>query len=252
MTLLELVTNLRTMLDDKGGDKDVDWTDEANIRLLRWSNATLVDYINEAERETATRTLVLTDASTVDIVEIDIVVASTALYDLSPKILHVRRAKQDAYPLSLRQVSWKDLESLDNEWTTRVGQPTMYILDWAKDKILLYPIPKVVDKLRLNVYRLPLDDMSRDSWEAEEPEIPEEYQIKMLSWAAHLAYNVDEPNILDPKRSEYFELKYDREIGPAVSMYSVDRKKKPKRQIRYGGIQIIPIGTRGNRYTAKY
>lgn len=235
MTLLELVTELRNLLEDTGGH-GVDWEDATREHLLKWSNDELVTFINEAEREVAQRTKCLFDASTAEVVEIA-VVAATADYYLHKSITKIRRAKLDLVTLALEQTSWRDQEALKSTWDTETGTPYYFVLDWNYGQMRLSPTPVVDDTLRLSVYRYPLEDMAWSGRNSAEPEIPVQFQRKMLYWAAHLAYEKDEPNTEDQTRSTAFEAKFAREFGPSEDMYSIERKKRTKRSISYGGIR---------------
>ena len=241
MTLLKLVERMRNTLDDKGGTNG-DWTDSSIQSRLRWTNEELIGYINEAERETAIRTHELIDAETSEVCQID-VVTGTHTYEIHNKIITIERAKLLTGLRPLSETSWKDIEAVRPDWETATGTPEYYMRDWQKGKIRLYPIPIADGTLNLNVYRLPLDDMELDSWDADEPEIDAQYQDKMLSWGMHLAYQKDEPNTLDPDKVMFYLQKFESEVGPSVNMYSIERRKKKNRQTGYGGIRQTTGGS---------
>ena len=229
MTLRELVTSLRDLLDVKGG-QGLDWTEEGSQSRLRWSNDELVRFINEAYRETAKRTLTI-----MDVVEIE-VNNTDYLYDLPSNLLSIRRAKLNLGRFTLMEVSWKDVDALDSTWESRTGEPTDYMTDWIRGSLRLHPKPVTADTLTLNIYRYPTDLLTLDRWEQDTPELPEEYHYPLIYWAAHLAYLKDEPNTLDPDRAQYYDAKITNEVGPPTDAYSVERKKRAKRQLSYGGI----------------
>ena len=192
MTLLELVTELRNKLDDKGGHL-TDWELPASSNLLRWTNDELVLLINEAEKEVCRRTPLLIDGTTEDVVQID-VEADESLYQLNSVITRVLRVKTTSDDKILNGVSWKDLESVDSKWDTRTGTVLNYILDWDTGYIKLQPIPTATDTLSMRVNRMRLDELEWANRERQEPEIRADYPYKMLHWALHLAYEKDEPN----------------------------------------------------------
>ena len=226
---------MRTTLDDKGGSK-VDWTDDSVQSLLRWSNEELTDYINAAERETAIRTNTLIESESTAVCRIS-VTAGTDVYKLHPKIITIERAKLENGLYPQEEISLRDAEGQRADWETYSKEPDYYFRDWQKGKIRIWPTPIADDTLRLMVYRLPLGDMDLENWESEEPEIHEQFQDKMLSWAMHLAYQKDEPNTLDPDKVLFYEQKYTAEIGPARDMYTLERRKRKSRQTGYGGIR---------------
>lgn len=235
MTLIELITELRNLLEDTGGH-GIDWVNINNEHLLKWTNSELVLFLNEAEKEVARRTHILFDSETPEIVEIPVLVDEGS-YVLHPSIIRIRRAKLDSQTRALDMTSWRDQEALDPDWENKNGTARSLIRDWSFGRIRLVAIPAIADTLRLSVYRLPLEDMEWTQRASAEPEIPIEYHQKLLYWAAHLAYEKDEPNTEDAKRSEIFELKFEREIGPKEDAYSQERKKRTKRNIAYGGIR---------------
>lgn len=237
MTLIELVTALRkNILQDTGGH-GFDWEDSTNEEPLKWSNSELVDYINAGEQEIARRTRILTDATSTELTRIN-VKSGTHTYDLDTRIIDVTRAKLASARTSLVPISFEVLDSRYNSWESDTGTVYNYILDWEYGKIRLYRTPTEDGSLELRVVRLPLDPMTWDNRESAEPEIPAHMQYPMLYWAAHLAYQKDEPNTLDPERANYFEGKFANEVGPRTDFYSEQKRKmKRPRGITYGGIR---------------
>lgn len=230
MTLLELITDLRVRLLDDTGGTGIDWQDDANARLLRWSNTELTALINEAMSETTRRLKSITDVMTIT------VQAGTDTYNIDPIIYKIRRAKLALVSPTIKELSWKDLDATKPDWEDDTNTPEYFLLDWRKGKIRLYPTPIVPDTLSLNVYRYPVSDMELDNWDSDEPELEEEYQRNALYWAAKLAYEKDEPNVLDPNRSKDLASIYVGHFGMPESAYAIERKKRAKRQISYGGI----------------
>lgn len=242
MTLVNLVKNLRTRLLDDTGGEGVDWQDEAVSRLLRWSNEELVDLINEAMRETAVRLKCHTDRLTIN------VKAGQRSYTINSKVFKIRRVKLDLVSYSLGEISWQDADAIRKDWEDYENTPDSYMLDWERGKISLYPIPLVDDTLTMNVYRYPKSDMTLENWESDEPELAEEHQRNALYWAAKLAYEKDEANSYDDGRAIKLEGTYIQHFGMPESAYALQRKKKAKRQIRYGGIANESNRDRTTRY----
>jgi hypothetical protein len=234
MTLKELIASMRTTLDDKGGTNG-DWTADDVQSRLRWDNEELTRYINAAERETAIRTRNLIESESPSICTIA-VTTGVSTYKVHPKIITIERAKLDNEIHPVSEISWRDAELTRPDWETYSARPEYYFRDWQKGKLRLYPTPIADDTLRLTVYKLPSSDMALDSWEADEPELDEQYHEKMLSWAFHLAYQKDEPNTLDPDKVLFYSQKFDMEIGLPVNMYADERRKRKNRGTRYGGI----------------
>lgn len=233
MTLLELVTATRNMLDDKGGE-GYDWETGDQSRL-RWTNEELTTFLNEAEREVARRTHCLIEAVNSDICQINVVAGET-MYPISPLIIKIKDADLLSSTTPLVDVSYKDIMRDDATWKTTQGLPLNYVKDYQSGYIKLYPIPVVDDTIDFVVYRLPLDNMEWDSRQFGEPEIPSDFHYGMIYWAGKLAYEKDEPNSLDIKLGGELEGKFMGLFGMAESLYAVERKKRTKRGVRYGGI----------------
>lgn len=231
MTLLELITALREdILDDTGGDAVI-WQDSTKQDLLRWSNSALTRYINQAQNEVAIRTRCIRDASGTIAVKI-----GTSVYQLDDKALDIERVKLTGYNQKLHPVSWKTLDQQNSRWEDQTGTPEYYIPDWSTGYIKLYPEPIADDTISLIVDRLPKRDLRLAQWSSDKPEIPEEWQYKMLHWAAHLAYSKDEPNTIDPQKAVLHDQLFTREFGHSENLYTTERKKKPIRAVRYGGL----------------
>lgn len=232
MTLRELITNLRvSILDDDGGN-GVDWTDPNVAVALRWSNEELTLFINEAQKEVVRRIKCIRDPSLTITVT-----AGEPLYKLDTSILDIERAKLASNGRRIIEESWETMEQNSLKWEDMTGEPRWLITDWKSGYVLLNPVPETDDVIHLVAERLPKKDMRLAQWGSDKPEIPEQWQYKMLNWAAHLAYVKDEPNSLDNKKGTLHDELFTRDFGYADNAYAVHRKKAPKRPVVYGGIR---------------
>ena len=235
MTLIELVTQLRYILDDTGGH-GVDFV-TASDSQLKWTNAELVAYINEAQKEVVRRTKSIFDSTTPEVCEIEILTGIDE-YTLHDSILKITRAKLASATKNIRIVSYKDMDSLNSNWESVPAGTIEYLIDdWSTNKIKLHRTPAADDVLNLRVCRLPLCNMVWARRETDKPEISEQMHLAMLHWAAHIAYFKDEPNTLDPQAAERHDIKFTKEFGPKTDFYSQERRKKTKRSVSYGGIR---------------
>jgi hypothetical protein len=118
---------------------------------------------------------------------------------------------------------------------TRQGDIQFYVLDDVDNTLRISPMPLVDETLDILIYRYPKTSLS---WEFPDssPELKEEFQVPMLSYAAFLCYMKDEANTLDPKRADTFSAMFDREF-PFVSSYgSIRKRRTSNRTVKYGGI----------------
>lgn len=170
-----------------------------------WSDETLVRYIDSAQNRWARRTLALRDASTAEVVEVTLQ-AGVSLYDLHSSILSVVSARYDVDTTDLARVG-HSLVSLaathDPLWfdPTAVGvltpgrsrafatDETVSVDTPGAVTLQVWPAPSASEEgkiIHLRVARKPLVQLTLDNVETE-LEIPEEYQLDALEWAAFLA-----------------------------------------------------------------
>lgn len=201
MNLEALLNELRgnVLRDDSGlasGPSDYLWDDE-----------TLVRYINDAYLRFARRTLSLRDASTPTVCEVPLD-AGVFTYPLHASVLSVVSARYDTDEADLARVGrsllmdtsrgdlpWFDPESMS---TLQPGRPRAFSTDETVEHgivtLRVWPTPTADEAgkvLKLRVARKPLELLSLDETEAE-CELPEEYQIDMLSWAAYRALSTSD------------------------------------------------------------
>jgi len=178
-----------------------------------WSDETLVRYMNEAQYRFARRSLALRVDSDdePDVCEFALV-ADQQVYVLHPKVAAVISAKYDTDSQDLTCISHQTLSGtwaqgsdggwIDTAWsqnaaTQAPGRPQGYWVDESvqvsdqqtKVKMKLDRIPTASEaglKIRMRIARMPLNDLTVDNLDAS-PEIPSQYQIDMLEWAAYLA-----------------------------------------------------------------
>lgn len=235
MTLLELVTHLRvSILDDTGGTS-VEWADltddEVEGYQLRWSNEELTRFIDEAYSKAVRGSFLIKKSE--DAFNID-VVAGTSIYNIDPLILDIKSLTSDTSGRQLQQLEYEDLECIP-KWRDKTGTPTSYVIDESDNTLRLYPKPVDIDILHPIYYRLPLKKLE---WcrNTDSLEIRDEYQLDMLDYAAHLAYNKDDANTFDPTRSDKFLVKFIRNFGHTSAYGEVRRRRSRLRTVRYGGL----------------
>jgi|GEM_PF-231260 len=211
MTLAELITEVRSQLDDPIETDDTD---------TLWKDIELTRYINEAVREVAIRTSCLVDASTTAICQIDII-ADTDSYSISPLILQVCTLK-----LASNNCVLEKLDASDIIWhcvEKREGTPNAYTLGKDIDKIWFDSLPTESDTANLVVYRLPLTDLSDD---ADVPEIPTQHHLKMLEWVKYLAYSKHDSEMYDPNLRDLAERNFFQYFGNMFDVQEQERRLK--------------------------
>jgi hypothetical protein len=231
MTLEDLLAELRENILHDRSDRISGQTD----RL--WSDATLVRYINEAQKRFARLGLVLRDASTPEVTQVTLA-TGVDHYALHPSVLAVISAKHaDDTGDMVRTghaalgtfyrptgISW-DPAQYNN---LPPGKPTAYSTDeevrLSEDDstssivtLRVHPAPSADyngDVLNLRVVRLPIDDLTtRDMCAV--PEIPAIHHIEMLDWAAYLALRIVDHDLGDPGRAHEFRSLFNEHVTRA-------------------------------------
>jgi hypothetical protein len=230
--LNELLDELRDNIlydrsDSVSGDPDQLWTD-----------ATLVRYINEAHRRFAARGLVLRDSTTAEVVNVTLEEGVTE-YTLHSSIIAVVSARLDDSTVDLQRFGHAAFGSYTSPaamyWDPgAVTWPTGRTLAISTDEQLaedddgtisavvmrVYPEPNADsagDIIKLRVIRKPLDDLTTNNLAAV-PEIPVDYHLAMLDWAAYLALRINDVDAGNVKRSEIFRVSFEQSVKEARNL----------------------------------
>lgn len=238
--------NLEGLLSELRGNvlrDDAELASGPDDRL--WKDEALVLYINDAYLRFARRTLALRDASTPEVVEIPLD-AGVSLYELHRSILSVVSARYDTDTSDLVRVGRSLMEYMtppDPIWfdpdavILNPGRPRAFGTDETVEggtvHLQVWPVPTVTEAgklIRLRVARKPLVLFTLDDTEAE-CELPEEYQIDMLEWAAYRAQmnsDVDGASAMAEKHKDRFE------AAVAEVLRDMRRKMFAPLQFQYG------------------
>lgn len=195
-----------------------------------WSDATLVRYINEAERRFAREGLVLRDADNPAITRITLVAGQTD-YELHDSILRVLSAKRTGDVGDLTYAGHDAFNGIQNPQVTvydpssfaslTPGQTLAFSVDERLTKdgnrsvgrvvLKVYPEPsadEAGDTIDLRVIRLPQRQLTTADMCAI-PEIPEIHHLEMLDWAAYLALRIVDHDAGQSKRADEFAASFE-------------------------------------------
>ena len=231
MKLEDLLTELRENILHDRSDRITGQTD----RL--WSDATLVRYIDEAQKRFARLGLVLRDASTPEVTQVTLA-TGVETYTLHPSVLAVITAKHTADAGDMTRaghaalgtfyrptgVTWDPAQYAQLPPGKPVGYSTdeeIRINDEDATQSLVtlrvYPAPSADysgDTISLRVVRLPIDDLTtRDMCAV--PEIPSIHHLEMLDWAAYLALRIVDHDLGDPARAHEFRALFEKHVTQA-------------------------------------
>lgn len=226
MKLSDLLDELRAnILNDRGrstGDDD-----------KLWSDATLLRYVNEAQRRFAKRAFVIRDSRTTEVVNVTVLEGITE-YDLHPSIIGVITAKLTGATTDLIRVGHTVL----GQYTTgnAIVYPSSFEqmspaapMAFATDETLIeddsgsistltmrvYPTPRAEDDgtiIKMRVIRMPLEDLRNSS---DVPEVPADNHLEMLDWAAYLALRIVDQDAGNPKRAQEFANSFEAHVAEA-------------------------------------
>lgn len=236
MNLGELVTELRdNILHDRS-----DRVSGASDQL--WSDATLVRYINEAERRFALQTLVLRDATTPEVTQVTIVAGQTE-YTLHSSVIGIVSAKVEGDTADLARSGHGVLDTYRSPdpifWDTSQfatlppGKPLAFTTDETLSgdersstsvvTMRLWPKPSAAHdgtKVLLRVVRLPTKPLKLATSGAladahQTPEIPMIHHLEMLDWAAYLALRIVDLDKGAPARAAEFRQSFEEHVRRA-------------------------------------
>jgi hypothetical protein len=232
MTGQELITHMReSILDDAAPP-------------YLWQDPELLRYLNYAEVQACRRAHLIVDGTTANdsgtaatagtlgqkpLCTLT-VVGNTAVYNLSPKILQIKRCqlKSMTYPL-IGPVMYPELDDMMSGWigtsgtvgTAGSGGYPGYFLNEPNNTLTLIPAPSTSDTAYLVVSRLPLITFTLTT----SPEIEEKYHEGLMDWATHLAYMKSDSDTLNLNLAKVYEDKFTRQFGPLPDAYSERMRK---------------------------
>ena len=184
MTKQELVDLIRALADDKKPEYLI-------------APVLLDTFIDEAEKEAAERALYfrLNDKFSVA------VVANTASYDVSDKIIFIERAKLSLEPTVLVKLTKNELDYNIKSWEATTETPKYFYQEGRR--LTLYPTPKVNDTLSLDGFRHHSCEM----------ETPSQYHRDLALWCLYRMYSLPDIDIYNPQKAEDFYKKFTKAFG---------------------------------------
>jgi hypothetical protein len=245
MILGDLLSELRENVLRDRSDQIAGVTDQL------WSDATLVRYINAAQDRFAKRAECLRDGTTKDVTQIQLVVGQE-FYPMHPKVIGVLSARFTGIDgtvdgADLARAGHANLDTytaVDNRYfdfanitTLQPGKIVAFTTDESMlsdgrgslNTMVFRSFPPVGvgynGVINMRVVRLPLAWMSPTNLDAQ-PEIPEQYHLNILDWAAYLALRGPDLDIAGgdaPARAKEFASSFEAHV--------LDAKRELKRRM---------------------
>jgi hypothetical protein len=237
MTLGELLSELRgNILSDLSNQV-------AGASDYLWSDDALVRYINEAHRRFAQRTQCLRDNATPEVTQF-VTVANQNLYQLHRSVISVLSVRMVGDKADLARAGHADFDTyhepdtyfFDPAMLSQLppGKPLAFSTDegigqddygsYSSVILRLYPVVSsdyagITGNLR--VTRYPLLHFSSKNLKAI-PEIPEDYHLNMLDWAAYLALRRTDLDVAGgdaAKRAADFAKSFEQHVQDALQIF---------------------------------
>ena len=217
-----------------------------------WTDDTLLRYIREAERKFARQTLCIRDSTTPSICTFPIK-QGVVTYPLHKSVISVISSKFDTDTFDIQRsghalvLQFTPAEYFTYDPTTgykaQPGRPIAYMTDettvFNNQRAVtytVYPLPSNVEDgkyIQMRVIRYPIGDYSIDNLD-EESEIPEDYQLDCLQWAAYRAMMNHDADAGDSVKADNHKAAFDR----AVDECKLENKRTmfANTTMRYGSL----------------
>jgi hypothetical protein len=251
MTLQEQLDELRYNVlrdnsDQIAGDSDSLWSDE-----------TLLRYIGDAERRFARQSLIIRDSTTPELTQVTLK-NTVQMYPLHKTLLsvlsaHYVDANGSPYDLQrsghalitqaqpVQALSWDIADPYSSQLPP--GQPLAYFTDESlvynrnsRMTLSVYPVPSPVQDgttLFVRVIRLPMSGYRNVQTDLErESELPEDYQLDVLEWAAYRAQRTFDGDAGAPTSAEQHKQAFQEAVAAATR--EAKRKMFAESQFKYG------------------
>jgi hypothetical protein len=222
-----------------------------------WDDTTLLRYIKEAERKFARQTMCIRDSTSLNICTFALKVGVTT-YPLHASVFAVISSKFDTDTFDIQRsghalvLQFTPSEIFTYDPTTgykqQPGRPIAYMTDETlvfsgKRAVTytVYPTPSSVEDgklIQMRTIRYPQGDYSLDNLD-EESEIPEDYQLDCLQWAAYRATMNHDADAGDSVKATNHKDAFDRAV--------LECKKEIKRTMF--AATTMRYGTLGTAYT---
>lgn len=188
-----------------------------------WSDAEILEYLNEAVDEACERAKLIEDRATTTVCNIA-TKANADGYTLHPSVNEIKRATFNGRVIT--ETSEEALDDTDPGWESRKGTPTHYIYSPGVS-LRLTPTPLAAGTVALTVYRNPLDPLTSNN-DFDEPEIHPRNHLNLLHWLYRCAYLKHDSEVYNPvKSSEHdaqFEVLFGKRVGADVRRQQRDMR----------------------------
>ncbi len=234
-TVTELLAQLRLDLEDPEYPGSGQTPDSDSL----WSNAELIHYIDQAQKQLCLEVDVLPDATSFT----STVTAGDKWILRDPLIARIREGYMTTYGRVIKPTTQVEiargyvtddygLTAQRSDWRSTTGVPDFVITDMDAAQLRLVPESTVDDTIEWSVYRLPLEDVVSTGSELE---IDPLFHYKILWYAKALAFNKQDAETQDMTRAREAKSQWNNKVVPEAHKY-FRRKYRTPGTTGYGGI----------------
>lgn len=179
----------------------------------RWSDDTLLVYLNEGRSQAIRRARLIEDGDTTEICKLSLK-AGKQTYDVDKRVIFIRRMKLATKGLPLPKIAVADLDLSVPGWESAAPGDVRAWAAWGNHKVRFIDPPEADDTARMYVMREALLPMTMSTSE-DDVEIDTRLHFRLIDWMRGRAYSErDEEKYRPDEAREAFAM-FDQEFGPA-------------------------------------
>lgn len=204
--------------------------DEAEPRL--WSDEEFYLYLDDAQKMFCRRTDNIGDASTPEVVRLDIV-PDEEWYPTHKRIWKFREASRTDTGRDVPILNREDMPQRNMRFDGRSGPVQAIVIGMEPHRVRVWPVPNETVTIELLVFRMPLADVN-DGTSDDELEVDAHHHLHLLHWVKHRAYSKQDAEAFDKTKAAEFEQRFNAYCAQAQTEQRRARHKT--RVVAYGGL----------------
>ena len=191
-----------------------------------WSDTLVYSYIDEAQKQFCRDTYGVADARSF---KLNILADGTEWYPTDPRILKVRTAVNAATGVPLAFIPVEKMADYQMKFDGGKGPLKAMISGLENHMLRAWPVPNQATTVDLTTFRLPSDVAAGDDFEVD----PQHHRY-LLYWVKHLAYDVQDTEVFNPKAADKNRALH--EAYCIKAKHEMSRAMHPVSNVTYGGI----------------